>query len=106
MYLGRAALLDQADDLIGRAIGLLSYGSGSVAEFFVGVPAPGYRSHLRSEQHREAISRRREIGYSDYRERHQRAFPVDGGDHPAPRENTGPYRLAGLFGHKRAYEPR
>ncbi|MCP3758999.1 hydroxymethylglutaryl-CoA synthase [Streptomyces sp. TBY4] len=106
VYLGLAALLDQADDLTGRAIGLLSYGSGSVAEFFAGVPVPGYRSHLRSEQHREAISRRREIGYADCRERRQRAFPVAGGDHPAPRETTGPYRLAGLFGRKRAYEPR
>ncbi|MET9854221.1 hydroxymethylglutaryl-CoA synthase [Streptomyces sp. NPDC006450] len=106
MYLGLAALLDNADDLTGQAIGMLSYGSGSVAEFFAGVPVPGYRSHLRSEQHREAIARRQDIGYADYRERHQQAFPVDGGDHPAPRETTGPYRLAGLFGHKRVYEPR
>ncbi|MER5758627.1 hydroxymethylglutaryl-CoA synthase [Streptomyces sp. NPDC002082] len=106
VYLGLAALLDNADDLTGQAIGLLSYGSGSVAEFFAGVPVPGYRAHLRSEQHREAIAGRREIGYADYRERHEQAFPVDGGDHPAPRETTGPYRLAGLFGHKRVYEPR
>ncbi|MGW5396766.1 hydroxymethylglutaryl-CoA synthase [Streptomyces sp. NPDC003952] len=84
VYLALAALLDTSDDLTGRAIGLLSYGSGSVAEFFAAVPVPGYRSQLRSEQHREAISRRREIGYADYRERHEQAFPVDGGDHPAP----------------------
>lgn len=51
VYLGLAALLDNAVDLTGQAIGLLSYGSGSVAEFFAGVPVPGYRSHLRSEQH-------------------------------------------------------
>ncbi|MFI5761492.1 hydroxymethylglutaryl-CoA synthase [Streptomyces sp. NPDC051563] len=106
VYLALAALLDTSDDLTGRAIGLLSYGSGSVAEFFAAVRVPGYRSQLRSGQHREAISRRREIGYPDYRERHEQAFPVDGGDHPAPKETTGPYRLAGLFGHKRVYEPR
>lgn len=106
VYLGLAALLDNADDLTGKAVGLLSYGSGSVAEFFAAIPVPGYRAHLRSEQHREAIARRRDIGYADYRERHEQAFPVDGGDHPAPRETTGPYRLAGLFGHKRVYEPR
>lgn len=106
VYLGLAALLDDADDLTGQAIGLLSYGSGSVGEFFAGVPVPGYRSHLRSEQHREAIARRQDIDYADYRERHEQAFPVDGGDHPAPEETTGPYRLAGLFGHKRVYAPR
>lgn len=52
------------------------------------------------------IARRQEIDYADYRERHEQAFPVDGGDYPAPRETAGPYRLAGLFGHKRVYEPR
>ncbi|MFI5866275.1 hydroxymethylglutaryl-CoA synthase [Streptomyces sp. NPDC051546] len=51
VYLALAALLDTSDDLTGRAIGLLSYGSGSVAEFFAAVPVPGYRSQPRSEQH-------------------------------------------------------
>lgn len=103
MYVGLASLLDHADDLTGRTIGFLSYGSGSVAEFFAGTVVPGYRSRLRSEAHREAVDRRVEIDYARYRELHRRAFPVDGGDHPVPRETTGPYRLAGLFGHKRAY---
>ncbi|MFE4261002.1 hydroxymethylglutaryl-CoA synthase [Streptomyces sp. NPDC056883] len=47
LYLGLAALLDNADDLTGQAIGLFNYGSGGVAEFFAGVPVPGYRAHLR-----------------------------------------------------------
>lgn len=39
MYPGLAALLDDdADDPTGRAIGLLGYGSGGVAEFFAAVP--------------------------------------------------------------------
>jgi hydroxymethylglutaryl-CoA synthase len=106
MYLGLAALLDNADDLTDRALGFLSYGSGSVAEFFAGTVAPGYRSHLRSDMHRDAISRRQEVDYAKYREIHEHSFPVDGGDYPLPRETTGPYRLAGLRGHKRIYEPR
>jgi len=56
--------------------------------------------------HRDAISRRQDIDYAKYREIHEHSFPVDGGDYPLPRETTGPYRLAGLFGHKRIYEPR
>jgi hydroxymethylglutaryl-CoA synthase len=106
MYVGLAALLDSADDLTDQAIGFLSYGSGSVAEFFAGTVVPGYRSHLRSDLHREAINRRQDIDYATYRAIHEHSFPVDGGEHPVPRETTGPYRLAGLFGHKRVYEPR
>lgn len=106
MYLGLASLLDDADDLTDRAIGFLSYGSGSVAEFFAGTVVPGYRSQLRSEAHREAIDRRQDIDYARYRDIHEHAFPVDGGDYPTPRETAGPYRLAGLSGHKRIYVPR
>nr|WP_030499011.1 hydroxymethylglutaryl-CoA synthase [Micromonospora purpureochromogenes] len=106
MYLGLAALLDTADDLSGRTVGFLSYGSGSVAEFFAGTVVPGYREHTRPDQHRAAIDRRQEVDYDTYRELHEHAFPVDGGDYPVPGVTTGPYRLAGLSGHKRVYEPR
>ncbi|MGV9841467.1 hydroxymethylglutaryl-CoA synthase [Streptomyces fungicidicus] len=106
MYVGLASLLDHADDLTGQAVGFLSYGSGSVAEFFAGTVVPGYRARLRSGAHREAIGRREEIGYARYRELHERSFPADGGDHPAPKETTGPYRLVGLSGHKRIYATR
>ncbi|MFD5453059.1 hydroxymethylglutaryl-CoA synthase [Streptomyces sp. NPDC003470] len=105
-YLGLAALLDQADDLTGQSIGFLSYGSGSVAEFFGGTVVPGYRARLRTASHRDAISRRRPIDYAKYRELHEYSLPVDGGDHPVPAETAGPYRLAALSGHKRVYEPR
>jgi hydroxymethylglutaryl-CoA synthase len=106
MYVGLATLLDNADELTDQAIGFFSYGSGSVAEFFAGTVVPGYRSHLRSDMRRDAIGRRQDIDYAKYRELHETSFPVDGGDYPVPPETTGPYRLAGLFGHKRIYVPR
>ena len=106
VYLALAALLDQAEDLTGQAVGFLSYGSGSVAEFFAGTVVPGYREHLRTEANREAIDRRRPVDYAGYRELHGRTFPADGGDHPTPAQTTGPFRLAGLRGHKRVYERR
>ena len=64
MYLGLAALLDQADDLTDRAVGFLSYGSGSVAEFFAGTVVPGYREQLRTAAHREVIDRRKPLDYA------------------------------------------
>ncbi|MFF1308049.1 hydroxymethylglutaryl-CoA synthase [Streptomyces sp. NPDC058307] len=106
VYLALAALLDQAEDLTGQSIGFLSYGSGSVAEFFAGTVVPGYREHLRTEEHREAIDRRRPVDYAGYRELHGRTFPADGGDHLTPAQTTGPFRMAGLSGHKRVYERR
>lgn len=106
VYLGLAALLDDAEDLDGQAVGFLSYGSGSVAEFFAGTVVPGYREHLRTEAHRAAVERRQPIGHDRYRELHEWGFPTDGGDHPTPAGTTGPFRLAGIAGHKRIYEKR
>ncbi|TQJ37135.1 hydroxymethylglutaryl-CoA synthase [Streptomyces sp. NBC_00080] len=106
VYLALTALLDHADDLSGRPVGFLSYGSGSVAEFFAGTVVPGYRAHLRTEAHREAIEARRPLDYAAYRELHEWSFPTDGGDHPTPAQTAGPFRLAALRGHKRIYERR
>ncbi|NNN31831.1 hydroxymethylglutaryl-CoA synthase [Streptomyces sp. S3(2020)] len=106
VYLGLAALLDQADDLTGRPLAFLSYGSGSVAEFFAGTVVAGYRDHLRTEENLEAISRRRTVDYAGYRELHEWTFPADGGDHATPEQTTGPFRLAGISGHKRIYQAR
>ncbi|MFE6286039.1 hydroxymethylglutaryl-CoA synthase [Streptomyces sp. NPDC057877] len=106
VYLGLAALLDQADDLSGQPLAFLSYGSGSVAEFFAATVVPGYREHLRTAQHRDAIDRRTPVDYAAYRTLHQRAFPTDGGHYPTPEQTSGPFRLAALNGHKRIYEAR
>ncbi|WP_240138427.1 hydroxymethylglutaryl-CoA synthase [Streptomyces sp. MUM 178J] len=107
VYLGLAALLDETDeDLTGRPIGFLSYGSGSVAEFFAGTVVPGYHAHLRTAAHREAVDRRQTVDYPAYRELRDNSLPADGGDHMLPAQTGGPYRLAGTSGHKRLYEPR
>ncbi len=107
MYLGLASLLENApDDLSDRTIGLFSYGSGSVAEFYAGTVVPGYRAHLRGREHQQAVSRRRPIDYAGYRALHQLSLPEDGGEHAVAAQTGGPYRLAALSGHKRIYRPR
>ncbi|MEV0618788.1 hydroxymethylglutaryl-CoA synthase [Nonomuraea sp. NPDC050404] len=103
-YVGLASLLDHRDDLANRPIAIISYGSGSVAEFLSGVIEPGYHQHLRSAANAGAIARRRPITYAHYRELHQVEIPADGGDHKIEQESTGPYRLAALSGHRRIYE--
>jgi hydroxymethylglutaryl-CoA synthase len=106
VYLALASLLDQADDLTDRPVGFLSYGSGSVAEFFAGTVVPGYKEHLRTEANREAIDRRKPLDYAAYRELHEHRLPADGGSHSNPEQTTGPFRLAGISGHKRLYTKR
>ncbi|QDY80398.1 hydroxymethylglutaryl-CoA synthase [Streptomyces qinzhouensis] len=103
MYLALAALLDSDADLGGDDIGLFSYGSGSVAEFFTGRVGPAYRAHLRADAHRAQIARREPISYAAYRDLHTRALPVDGTPHEVGRRTLGRYRLAGIRDHQRQY---
>lgn len=103
MYAGLAALLDSDDDLTGKRIGLLSYGSGSVGEVLSGIVQPGYREHVRAEQTRAALENRQRIALEDYRALHA---AVDGSstDQEFPQVTAAPFRLAGIRGHARHYE--
>lgn len=104
LYLALAALLEGDEDLTGETVGLFSYGSGSVAEFFTTHITPGYRTHLRTAAHADAIARRRPIDYDTYRHLRQDTLPEDGGRHFLPRQALGDFRLSGITGHQRLYE--
>ncbi|MEV0433383.1 MULTISPECIES: hydroxymethylglutaryl-CoA synthase [Nocardia] len=106
LYLGLASLLDHADDLTGKALAMISYGSGSVAEFFSGTVQPGYRAHLRTEANQAAISSREMLDYDHYRALHEAVLPTDGAYHAMAEETRRPFRLAAMSGHKRIYEAR
>jgi hydroxymethylglutaryl-CoA synthase len=105
LYVGLSSLLDNsAEDLSDRRLGLFSYGSGCVAEFFSGVVQPGYRQHIRAAKHAELLKNRTELSYRQYEDIYNLAFPTDGGEHTFSRYQTGPFRLAGVRDHKRIYE--
>ena len=105
LYVALASLLDtSAADLSGKRIGLFSYGSGCVGEFFSGVIQPGYREVLFAEGHRKLLDNRTELTYQQYEDIYNLAFPTDGGDHTFTQYRTGPFRLAGVSQHKRIYE--
>ncbi|WP_280344785.1 hydroxymethylglutaryl-CoA synthase [Nocardia abscessus] len=106
LYLGLVSLLDHADDLTDQPIAFISYGSGSVAEFFSGTLQPGYHDHLRTDANRSAVTTRVPVGYDRYRELHEARTPTDGRYHAIPEETTRPFRLAAISGHKRIYESR
>lgn len=105
LYVGLTSLLDHSrEDLGGKRIGLYSYGSGCVAEYFSGVVQPGYREHIRSAAHREMLSHRTELTFRQYEDIFNLGFPTDGGEHKFAQYRTGAFRLAGINQHKRIYE--
>ena len=105
LYVGLTCLLDTtAEDLAGKRIGLFSYGSGCVAEYFSAVVQPGYRSHLFAAQHQALLDGRTELSYRQYEDIYNLVFPTDGGQHTFSRYRTGPFRFAGVNQHKRLYE--
>ena len=103
LYIALASLLDNcAEDLGGHNIGLFSYGSGSVGEFFSMTVTPGYRSHLRTRANQALLAERREIDYAAYVAWfYDAAKPAD--DRVCPEETAGRYRLAAIEEQRRVY---
>jgi hydroxymethylglutaryl-CoA synthase len=107
LYIGLCSLLDHAaEDLSAKRIGLYSYGSGCVGEFFSGTVQPGYRELLFAEYHRKMLAGRTELTFQQYEDIYNYGIPTDGGDYTFPQYRTGPFRFAGMQGHKRIYAAR
>ncbi|MBN1479794.1 hydroxymethylglutaryl-CoA synthase [candidate division KSB1 bacterium] len=107
VFLALASLLDNsAEDLTHKRVGLFSYGSGSVGEFFTGIIQPDYQKHLKVDLHKSIVTNRQELDYDTYKEFYsfKSNLPSDGSKAMTPRYETGRYRFAGLDEHKRLYE--
>ncbi|GAB2025754.1 hydroxymethylglutaryl-CoA synthase [Lactovum odontotermitis] len=67
LYLSLISLLENSSDLTaGDRIGLFSYGSGTVAEFFSGKLVAGFEKNLRTEAHRQLLDSRQSLTVSEY----------------------------------------
>ncbi len=67
LYLSLISLLEQQEELPdGAKIGMFSYGSGAVGEFFTGILQPGYRNYLNTNYHKEVLASRTELSVEDY----------------------------------------
>lgn len=105
LYESLACLLDTAtDDLGGRRVGLFSYGSGCMGEFFSGVVQPGYRRVLRAEAHRQMLESRSELTVQEYEDIFNLKVPQDGWTYVFAQYRTGAFRFGGIEGHRRRYE--
>lgn len=62
LYLSLLSFLEQADEVAaGARIGLFSYGSGAVGEFFVGEIQAGYKEALLKEEHEKMLEDRTKL---------------------------------------------
>ncbi|MDZ7836027.1 MAG: hydroxymethylglutaryl-CoA synthase [Alkalibacterium sp.] len=81
LYLSMLSLMEQAPELKDKArIGLFSYGSGAVGEFFSGVVQPDYKKYLHKENHEALLDDRRELSIEEYEEVLAKSLPKDGSD--------------------------
>ena len=107
LYVGLCSLFDNAaEDLSGKRIGLYSYGSGCVGEFFSGVVQNSYRAALFTVPHQALLAGRTELTFQQYEDIYNYGIPTDGGEHAFAQYRTGPFRFAGIQGHKRIYGKR
>lgn len=105
LYVGLTALLDlNLKDLSDKRVGLYSYGSGCVAEYFSGVIQGGYQSQLDTEFNHTTLNDRIDLTYSEYENFYTFKYPQDGSRFEIPKNKTGHFRLAHLDNHKRIYE--
>lgn len=103
LYAGLAALLDGDADLTGARIGLYSYGSGSVGEFFTGRVVPGYQEATRGADVLAALDARTPLSIRDYRALHAGAALDSRRDVQIPPVSAGPFHLTGIEGRARRY---
>src|SRR5699024_5596886 len=69
LYLSLISLLEQQENLKdGARIGLFSYGSGAVGEFFSGILQPNYKEYLMTEHHETIFKTRQELSIPQYEE--------------------------------------
>ncbi len=104
LYVALCSLLDHADAALEhQRIGLFSYGSGCMGEFFSGTVQPGFKSALLTAPHQAMLDSRQALSYAEYADFFNYEMPDDGTTCETPPCETGAYRLSGLRNHKRQY---
>ncbi|MFV0557065.1 MAG: hydroxymethylglutaryl-CoA synthase [Enterococcus sp.] len=69
LYLGLISLLENSTSLqAGNRIGLFSYGSGAVSEFFSGTLVNGFEHALKADYHQALLNQRQQLSVAKYEE--------------------------------------
>lgn len=104
LYLSLLSLLERADVPAGSRIGLFSYGSGAVAEWFTVRLQPHYQEHLLRETHERLLNARQQIDVATYEQLYERSLIKDGTTRTFERHyDHAPVYLSGIDAHRRVY---
>lgn len=108
LYLSLISLLEQAPELPEDArIGMFSYGSGAVGEFFVGKIQPGYKDYVEKDNHEALLNDREKLSIDEYEGILSSTVDIDdSGDASIGTEkiiSTKDFIFSGIDGHRRQY---
>src|SRR5699024_2939420 len=108
LYVSFLSLLENNEKLpAGARIGMYSYGSGAVGEFFSGILQKGYRDHLCTEKHQELLNHRKKVSVETYEKIFEQIVPEDGATTEFEAStDPAPIYLAGIKEHMRQYKRR
>lgn len=105
LYVSLLSLLELNTELpAGARIGMYSYGSGAVGEFFTGVLQNGYRNHLLTDTHQQLLDNRDKVSVEAYEQLFEKTVPVDGSTQVFDQTtDPSPIYLSGIKEHMRQY---
>lgn len=103
LYVGLISLLEHRSDLAEKRLGLYSYGSGCIGEYFSAIVLPGYEKHLFTAVHQKMLALRQELNLTEYEDFYRFERPTAGETIDFPKHQKGGYRLTGLKSHQRIY---
>jgi hydroxymethylglutaryl-CoA synthase len=105
LYLGLLSLLELDHLPAGSRLGLFSYGSGAVGEFFSAELVSGYEQALRPAAHAELLDQRRQLSITEYEAVFNDAVPYAKADYQSNSAYyAGPFVLTGVQGQERQYQ--
>jgi hydroxymethylglutaryl-CoA synthase len=104
LFVALTSLLENCkQDLSKKRIGLFSYGSGCMAEYFSAVVQPHYKDYLMTSFHNNLLNQRQKVTVDQYEQFYGSSLPQDGTPYTMPMHNNGLFRFTGLDEHKRLY---
>lgn len=108
LYLGLVSLLENDGHVqAGDRLGMFSYGSGAVGEFFSGELQDGFARFLHADAHREYLDGRQRLSVAEYERVFNNKVPYSADDYSAdPQYFSGRYVLTGVENQERQYEER
>ena len=101
LYLGLISLLDNGSLATGDRVGLFSYGSGAVSEFFSMTVMDGYKQHLSIKENQALLSERSQLTMEAYEDMFNEKLPVDGGTYTF--SDSTPFAINKISGDIRYY---